>query len=51
MPVKAIAMPYLLQVSITCVIADGTARLCNVFHAALMGTLDIVAEWEECVGA
>ena len=31
------------------VIANGSARLGNVFHTALMGTLDIVPEWEESI--
>lgn len=33
------------------VIAHRTAGLCYIFHAALVGTLDIVAEWEECIAA
>ena len=32
-----------------CIIPDGAARLYNVFHAALMGTLHIVRERKECI--
>ena len=31
------------------VVANGSARLRNIVHAALMCTLDIVTEREECV--
>ena len=34
-----------------CIIADGAAGLSNVFHAALVGAFNVVAEWEEGVGA
>lgn len=33
------------------VIPHRTARLGNIFDTALVGTLNIVAKWEECVGA
>ena len=44
-------MPYLLHVAITSVITDGSARLCDVLHTALVRALNIVAEWEECIGS
>ena len=31
------------------VISDRTARLSHIFHAALMGSLDIIPEWEESI--
>ena len=31
------------------VVANGSARLRNIFHAALMGSLDIIPEWEESI--
>ena len=33
------------------IVTYGTARLRHIFDAALMRTLDVVAEWEERVGA
>ena len=33
------------------VITDGSAGFCDVFHAALVSALDVVAEGEESVGA
>ncbi len=33
-----------------CVITDRSARLCNIFHATLMCTLNIITEREECIG-
>ncbi len=39
---------------ITClnniIVADRAARLSHIFHAALVGPLNIVAKWKECVG-
>ena len=32
------------------VVANAAAGLCNVFHATLVGTLDVVAEGEEGIG-
>ena len=51
MPQNAIAMPYLLQVSITLCVADGAARLHNGGHAAAARALDVVAEREEGIAA
>ena len=51
MPVNAMAMPYLLHVSMTLSSADGAARLRNKFYAALVCALNVVAEWEERVAA
>ena len=31
------------------IVADGTAGLCDILHAALVGTLNVVAEGEESV--
>lgn len=31
------------------VVPDGAPRLRHIFYAALMGALDIIAEWEESV--
>ena len=33
------------------IISHGAARLGNVFHAALISTLDIITEWEKCIGS
>lgn len=33
------------------VIADRTARLCHIFHTALVCSFDVISEWEECIGA
>ena len=33
------------------IVSDGTSRLGNVFHAALVGAFNIVSERKECVGA
>ena len=32
------------------IISDGAAGLCNILNAALIGSFDIVTEWEECIG-
>ena len=31
------------------IVTDATACFCYVFHTALVSTLDVVAEWEECI--
>ena len=31
------------------VITDGASRLRNIFYAASVRTLNIIAKWEECV--
>ena len=32
-------------------ITFGAARLCDIFYAASKSPLDIIAEWEKCIGA
>ena len=51
MPVNAITMPYLLQAFDHIVIPHRAAGLGNVLHAALVSSLNIVAEGEEGIGA
>lgn len=34
-----------------CVVSYGTTWFCDVGYTALMGTFDVVGEWEEGIGA
>ena len=31
------------------IVSDTAASLCDIFHSALVGALDIVTEWEESI--
>lgn len=51
MPVNAMAMPYLLHVSMTLSSRIEPPGCCNKFYAALVRALNVVAEREERVAA